>query len=91
MGYMRMEGLLQFLPIIVMFVAMWFILIRPAQKRQKATATMQNSLKRGDKVVTVGGLHGEVDAIEDTTVYLIVDGNTRLKFERQAIGRVESV
>lgn len=86
-----MEGLVQFIPIIVMFVAMWFILIRPAQKRQKATATMQNSLKRGDKVVTVGGLHGEVDAIEDTTVYLIVDGNTRLKFERQAIGRVETV
>lgn len=86
-----MEGLVQFLPIIVMFVAMWFILIRPAQKRQKATATMQNSLKRGDKVVTVGGLHGEVDAIEDTVVYLLVDGNTRLKFERQAIGRVETV
>ncbi|MCM3720705.1 MULTISPECIES: preprotein translocase subunit YajC [Solibacillus] len=86
-----MEGLVQFLPIIVMFVAMWFILIRPAQKRQKATATMQNSLKRGDKVVTVGGLHGEVDAIEDTTVFLLVDGNTRLKFERQAIGRIESV
>lgn len=70
---------------------MWFILIRPAQKRQKATAQMQNSLKRGDKIVTVGGLHGEVDAIEDTTVYVLVDGNTRLKFERQAIGRVESV
>lgn len=86
-----MDSLYQFLPIIVMFVAMWFILIRPAQKRQKATSQMQNDLKRGDKVVTVGGLHGEVDAIEDTTVYLLVDGNTRLKFERQAIGRVESV
>ena len=86
-----MEGIVQFLPIIVMFVAMWFILIRPAQKRQKATASMQSSIKRGDKVVTVGGLHGEVDAIEDTVVYILVDGNTRLKFERQAIGRVESV
>ncbi|MER2127035.1 preprotein translocase subunit YajC [Solibacillus sp. FSL H8-0523] len=86
-----MDSLYQFLPIIVMFVAMWFILIRPAQKRQKATSQMQNDLKRGDKVVTVGGLHGEVDAIEDATVYLLVDGNTRLKFERQAIGRVESV
>ena len=86
-----MDSLYQFLPIIVMFVAMWFILIRPAQKRQKATSQMQNELKRGDKVVTVGGLHGEVDAIEDTTVYLLVDGNTRLKFERQAIGRVESI
>ena len=86
-----MEGIVQFLPFIVMFVAMWFILIRPAQKRQKATASMQSSIKRGDKVVTVGGLHGEVDAIEDTVVYILVDGNTRLKFERQAIGRVESV
>ena len=86
-----MEGLVQFLPLIVMFVAMWFILIRPAQKRQKATVAMQNSIKRGDKVVTVGGLHGEVDAVEDTVVYILVDGNTRLKFERQAIGRVESV
>ena len=86
-----MEGLVQFLPLIVMFVAMWFILIRPAQKRQKATAAMQISIKRGDKVVTVGGLHGEVDAVEDTVIYIIVDGNTRLKFERQAIGRVESV
>ena len=83
-----MDSLYQFLPIIVMFVAMWFILIRPAQKRQKATSQMQNDLKRGDKVVTVGGLHGEVDAIEDTTVFLLVDGNTRLKFERQAIGRI---
>lgn len=86
-----MEGLVQFLPIIVMFIAMWFILIRPAQKRQKATMTMQNALKRGDRIVTVGGLHGEIDAIEDTVVYILVDGTTRLKFERQAIGRVESV
>lgn len=86
-----MEGIMQFLPIIVMFVAMWFILIRPAQKRQKATSSMQNSIKRGDKVVTVGGIHGEVDAVEDTVVYILVDGTTRLKFERQAIGRIESV
>jgi len=71
-----------------MFVAMWFILIRPAQKRQKATQEMQNNLKRGDKVVTIGGLHGEVESLEDSVVYLLVDGKTRLKFERQAIGRV---
>lgn len=86
-----MEGIVQFLPIIVMFVAMWFILIRPAQKRQKATAAMQTGLKRGDRVVTVGGLHAEVDAIEDTVVILKVEDGTRLKFERQAIGRIEAV
>ena len=83
-----MDGIMSLIPILIMFVAMWFILIRPAQKRQKATAQMQNSLKRGDQVVTIGGLHGEVDAIEDGAVYIIVDGKTRLKFERQAIGRV---
>lgn len=83
-----METLYNLLPFIIMFVAMWLILVRPAQKRQKATLEMQKNLKRGDKVVTIGGLHGEVDALEDTVVYLIVDGKTRLKFERQAIGRV---
>ena len=61
-----METLYNLLPIIIMFVAMWFILIRPAQKRQKATQEMQNNLKRGDKVVTIGGLHGEVESLEDS-------------------------
>ena len=83
-----MEGYMSFVWIIIMFAAMWFILIRPAQKRQKATMQMQSGLKKGDKVVTIGGLHGEVDAIEDTIVYLKVDGNTTVKFERQAIGRI---
>lgn len=83
-----METLYSLLSIVIMFVAMWLIIIRPAQKRQKATQEMQNNLKRGDKVVTIGGLHGEVDSLEDSVVYLIVDGKTRLKFERQAIGRV---
>ncbi len=84
-----MEQLVQLVPIIILFVAMWFILIRPAQKRQKATVQMQSNLKKGDRVITVGGLHGEIDAIEDTAVYIKVADNTRLKFERQAIGRVE--
>ena len=82
------SSIMSFVWIIIMFAAMWFILIRPAQKRQKATVQMQSALKKGDKVVTIGGLHGEVDAIEDTIVYLKIDGNTTVKFERQAIGRV---
>lgn len=78
----------QLIMIVLMFVAMWFILIRPAQKRQKTTVAMQNNLKKGDKVITIGGLHGEIDAIEDTAVYLKIANNTTVKFERQAIGRV---
>ena len=83
-----METLVGLLPIIAMFAVMWFFIIRPAQKRQKATAEMQNSLKRGDKVITVGGLHGTIDAIDDTTVYITVADGTRLQFERVAVGRV---
>lgn len=83
-----MDTIVSLLPIIIMFVAMWFILIRPAQKRQKATAAMQTNLKKGDRIVTIGGLHGEVDAVEDAAVYILVDGKIRMKFERQAIGRV---
>lgn len=82
------DQLLSLLPILVLFLAMWFILIRPAQKRQKATQEMQKNLKRGDQVVTIGGLHGEIDAVEENAVYLLVDGKVKLKFERQAIGRV---
>lgn len=50
---------------------------------------MQGSLQRGDKVITIGGMHGVIDAIEDTSVTLKIADNVRVKFDRQAIGRVE--
>jgi len=83
-----MESILGFAPIILMFVAMWFILIRPAKKRQQETQNMQSSLQRGDKVITIGGLHGVIDSIEDTGVTLVIADNVRVKFDRQAIGRI---
>ncbi len=49
---------------------------------------MQSSLQRGDKIITIGGLHGVVDSIEDTSVTLIIADNVRVKFDRQAIGRI---
>lgn len=86
-----MQGqLMGLIPILLMFVAMWFILIRPAKKRQQQTQQMQNNLQRGDKIVTIGGLHGEIDAIEDTVVHIKIADGVRLTFERQAIGRVDS-
>ncbi|AQQ52911.1 preprotein translocase subunit YajC [Planococcus lenghuensis] len=83
-----METLFALAPLLLMFVLMWALIIRPAQKRQKTTAKMQSDLQRGDRVVTVGGLHGSVDALDDTTVYLTVADGTRMQFERQAIARV---
>lgn len=83
-----MDGLVGLLPIIAMFAVMWFFIIRPAQKRQKTTSQMQRDLKRGDEIITVGGLHGKVDAVDDQTIFVIVADGTRLQFERVAVGRV---
>ncbi|QTD43257.1 preprotein translocase subunit YajC [Sporosarcina sp. Te-1] len=74
--------------LVVMFAIMWFLLIRPAQKRQKQTRTMQESLKRGDKVITIGGLHGTIDAVDESSVFLKVTDGTTLQFDKQAVGRV---
>ena len=60
-----MGNLTQILPLILMFVLFYFLLIRPQQKRQKATRNMQSSLKKGDKVATIGGMHGTIDAIDE--------------------------
>ncbi len=83
-----MGSLTQLLPFIAMFAVMWFLLIRPAQKKQKATKQMQGALKRGDKVITIGGIHGTIDAVDDSSIFLKVSENTTLQFDRQAVGRV---
>ncbi|MFL6556095.1 MAG: preprotein translocase subunit YajC, partial [Bacillus sp. (in: firmicutes)] len=51
-------GIGTIIPLILMFVLFYFLLIRPQQKRQKSVQKMQSDLKKGDKVVTIGGLHG---------------------------------
>ncbi|QUW22465.1 preprotein translocase subunit YajC [Sporosarcina sp. Marseille-Q4063] len=83
-----MDTLMGLLPFIAMFAIMWFFLIRPAQKRQKETKSMQSQLKRGDQVITIGGIHGSIDAVDELTVYLKVADGTTLRFDRQAVGRV---
>jgi preprotein translocase subunit YajC len=81
-------GVMQLLPFVAMFAVMWFLLIRPAQKKQKATKLMQGNLKRGDKVITIGGIHGTVDAVDDSSIFLKVSEGTTMQFDRQAVGRV---
>ncbi len=71
-----------------MFGIMWLLLIRPAQKRQKQTKAMQDALQRGDEIVTIAGMHGTIDAIEDTAVHVKIADNVIIKLEKQAIGTV---
>ena len=65
----------------------YFLLIRPENKRRKAVATMQSSLEKGDRVVTIGGIHGRIQSLEDETVTLINDEGQKWIFERHAISR----
>jgi len=80
-----MQQIMGLLPFILMFVLFYFLLIRPQQKRQKAVRQMQSELKKGDKVVTIGGLHGTVDAIDEGTVVVKSGDGSRLTFDRNAI------
>ncbi|MBP3951410.1 preprotein translocase subunit YajC [Bacillus suaedae] len=83
---MEMIGTL--LPLILMFAIFYFLLIRPQQKKQKAIREMHNALQRGDKIVTIGGLHGTIDSIDENIVVILVNDNRKLTFERSAIREV---
>ncbi|UTR14246.1 preprotein translocase subunit YajC [Salipaludibacillus sp. LMS25] len=74
--------------LVVMFAIFYFLLIRPQQKRQKKVQEMHAALQKGDKIVTIGGLHGTIDAIDENQVVIMVDGNNKLTFDRQAIREV---
>jgi len=78
------------LPMILVFVAFYFFLIRPQQKRQKERMQMLHNLKKGDRVVTIGGLHGTIVDLTEEKVTLKVNDTTRLVFERSAINSVGS-
>jgi preprotein translocase subunit YajC len=85
-----MEGLVgTVFPLLLMFVLFYFLLIRPQQKRQKAVQQMQSDLAKGDKVVTIGGLHGIVDALDEGTVVIKCGDGSRLTYDRAAIRDVK--
>lgn len=65
----------------------YFFMIRPQQKKAKDQKSMIDNLQSGDQVVTIGGLHGKVHSVEETTVILDTDKGVKLTFEKSAIGR----
>lgn len=85
---MNIESLGPFVPLILLFVIFYFLLIRPQQKQQKARKEMLGSLKKGDRVVTIGGIHGVIKEIDETVISLRVADNLNLKFARAAIDRI---
>ena len=71
--------------IILMFVVMWLFMIRPQRKQQKELEAFRNSLKKGDKVVTAGGIYGTVQEIQERTVLIKVDGDVKLRVDKNSI------
>jgi len=88
-GAATQGGLLgSILPFILMFVIFYFLLIRPQQKRTKQRNAMLADLKKNDKVITIGGMHGTIIDINDDTVTLRVNESTKLTFDRSAVNGV---
>ena len=81
-----MEGLGQFLPLLLIFVVAYFFMIRPQMKRQKDEKKFADALKKGDKIITKSGLHGKVLEINDKDYSCVIETMAgRLKFDRSAI------
>ena len=69
----------------LIFVVMWFFMIRPQRKQQKELQNFRDSLKKGDKVVTIGGIYGTVDELKDNSVLIIVDRDVKIRVSKQAL------
>ena len=82
-------SLLSMLPMIGAIVLIfYFLIIRPQNKRQRESKAMLEALKKGDKVVTAGGIHGQVTAVKESTVTVKVDDSTKIEFSKSSISSV---
>lgn len=82
-------GIMQYLPMIAMLIVIfYFLMFRPQQKKQQEQKTMLASLKKGDEVVTTGGIHGIVAGVREEIVVLKVADNVKIEFSKAAIAAV---
>jgi preprotein translocase subunit YajC len=72
----------------LVFVIFYFLIIRPQNKKQKEAKKMIEAVKKGDKVVTIGGVHGTVASVKDGTIVVKVDDNCKIEFSKSAISAV---
>ena len=72
----------------LVFVVFYFLIIRPQNKKQKEAKKMIEAVKKGDKIITIGGIHGMVHAVKETTVVVKVDDDCRIEFTKSAIATV---
>ncbi|GAB4312446.1 MAG: preprotein translocase subunit YajC [Bacteroidales bacterium] len=78
-------GLMSFLPLILIILVFYLFFIRPQMKKTKEQKKYRESLKKGDKIVTIGGIHGKIVEVRETTFIIEVEGGNRLKIEKSAV------
>jgi preprotein translocase subunit YajC len=89
-GAATSNPLMTFLPFVAIIAIFYFLIIRPQNKKQKETQRMLSQLKKGDKIVTIGGIHGTIQTVKEQTQTVIVkvDEDTKLEFNRSAISTI---
>jgi preprotein translocase subunit YajC len=81
-------ALVSFLPLVIIFFIFYLLVFRPQQKRQKEHRAMLSSLKKGDRVLTTGGMYGSVIGVDENTVVLRIAENVKVEFQRSAIAAI---
>jgi preprotein translocase subunit YajC len=81
-------GYASFIPLVLMFVIFYFLLIRPQQKRSKEHRTLIANLKKGDRIITSGGLHGRVTGMDETILTVEIADKVRVKLNRANVAGV---
>ncbi|MBN8702110.1 MAG: preprotein translocase subunit YajC [Bacteroidetes bacterium] len=82
--------IMQLLPIILIIVVFYFFMIRPQLKKSKEQKKFRESIKKGDKIITIGGIHGKIADINEKTFLIDVGGGVRLEIEKQAVSMESS-
>jgi preprotein translocase subunit YajC len=80
-----MQQLQGLFPIILIIIVFYFFMIRPQLKKTKEQKKFRENIKVGDKIVTIGGIHGKISEVQDTTFIITVEGGVKLKMEKSAI------
>ena len=78
-------GISLWIMLALMFIVMWFFMIRPQRKQQKALDEMRKALTKGDKVITVGGIYGTIAEVDETSVLIKVDGDVKLRVDKNSV------
>ena len=79
------SGMMNIIFLFVIFMIFYFFMVRPQNKKRKELQNMRENLKKGQSIVTIGGIHGKISDVHESTVNIIIDSNTKIKVDKSSI------